>query len=97
MPGPGEWAGLPHVREPDLGAFFEALTGVGAAVGVVTPAGPRYDGPVSGLASPETASAAEPIVHLLKTTGRATVVGERTMGAMLSSDRADLGGGWALV
>ena len=97
VPRPGEWAGLPHVREPDLGAFFEALTGVGAAVGVVTPAEPRYDGPVYVLTSPETASAAEPLVHLLKTTGRATVVGERTMGAMLSSDRADLGGGWTLV
>ena len=97
VPRPGEWAGLPHVREPDLGAFFEALTGVGAAVGVVTPAEFRYDGPVYVLTSPETASAAEPLVHLLKATGRATVVGERTMGAMLSSDTADLGGGWTLV
>ena len=97
VPAPEEWSGLPHVREPDLGAFFEALSGVGAAVGVATPAEPRYDGPVYVLTSPETASAAEPLVHLLKTTGRATVVGERTMGAMLSSDRADLGGGWTLV
>ena len=97
VPAPEEWPGLPHVLEPDLGAFFEALTGVGAAVGVVTPTEPRYDGPVYVLTSPETASAAEPLVHLLKTTGRAVVVGERTMGAMLSSDRTDLGGGWTLV
>ena len=97
VPSPGEWDGLPRLAELDLGPFYQALTTVGAGVGVVTPAEPRYDGPVYVLTSPKTASAAEPLVHLLRETGRATVVGERTMGAMLSSDRVGLGGGWALV
>ena len=97
VPTPGEWDALPQLTELDLGPFYQALTTVGAGVGVVAPAEPRYSGPVYVLTSPETASAAEPLVHLLKQTGRATVVGERTMGAMLSSDSVELSDGWTLV
>ncbi len=41
-----------------------------------------------------TASASEPLVHVLKTSRRATVIGERTAGHMLMALPASLRDGW---
>lgn len=68
----------------------------GALVGVVPPTGPRFDGPVYLLIDGGSASASEPLAYLLKSTGRATLVGERTAGAMLSAPPLDVGEGWVL-
>ena len=93
-PPPSAWGTLPVLTNPDLDAFFRALDQRGALVGVVPPCPPRYDGPVYVLTSRTTASAAEPRVHLLQSSGRATVVGERTAGEMVSSRRVALSDGW---
>jgi carboxyl-terminal processing protease len=96
LPEPAGWGRLPRLAELDLEAFQRALRENGVLVGVVPPMEPRYDGPVYVLTSRNTASAAESVVHLLKATGRATIVGERTAGAMLSSAQVELGEGWVL-
>jgi tetratricopeptide (TPR) repeat protein len=42
-------------------------------------------------------SASEPLAHILKTSGRATLVGERTPGAMLSAPPHPVGDGWVMI
>ena len=96
VPPPSEWSSLPLLTSPDLDAFFSALEDRGALVGFVPPMQPHYGGPVYLLTGPRTGSASEPLVYLLQSTGRATVVGQRTAGAMLSATTTDLPGGWVL-
>ena len=96
VPPPSEWSSLPLLTSPDLTAFFGALEQRGALVGIVPPMQPHYGGPVYVLTGPSTGSASEPLVYLLQSTGRATVVGQRTAGAMLSATTTGLPGGWVL-
>lgn len=63
----------------------------------IIPAEPRFSGPVAVLINGRTASAAEPLVAGLQEAGRATLVGEPTAGAMLSSQHFDLADGWILA
>ncbi|WP_291845261.1 S41 family peptidase [Maricaulis sp.] len=56
----------------------------------------RYDGPVYVLVSQTTASAAEMAADALKASGRATLIGEVTAGAMLSQTVFDIPGGLQL-
>lgn len=55
-----------------------------------TPLMPHYAGPVFVLVNGKTASAAEMTVDALKAADRATVIGERTAGRMLSQKMYDL-------
>ena len=96
VPPPSEWSSLPLLTSPDMDAFFGALELHGALVGFVPPMPPHYGGPVYVLTGPRTGSASEPLVYLLQSTGRATVVGQRTAGAMVSATTTDLPGGWVL-
>ncbi len=54
------------------------------------PMGPTYAGPVYVLTSKRTASAAEMTADVFKGSGRATLLGETTAGAMLSQKMYDL-------
>lgn len=63
---------------------------------VVPPLTPRYAGPVYVLTDSHSASATEPLVHVLKHHGRATTIGETTAGKMLSADLVELAPGWRL-
>lgn len=95
----GKWEAFPRVsRVESITALDRMLDEHGAVVGVARPAASSsYRGPVIVLTNDRTASACEPIVELLKRTGRALIVGETTAGAMLSSRRFELGQGWRLV
>lgn len=65
----------------------DPLTVVGFA-----PIEPIYRGPVTVLISSRTASAAELATDALKSSGRATLVGEKTAGKMLSQKPYDIDG-----
>jgi hypothetical protein len=87
----------PRLSELDVDAFYRALREDGVLVGHVEPQKPAYRGPVYVLTSRWTASAAEPLTYLLQATGRATLLGQPTAGAMLSPETFPFGDGWELV
>lgn len=96
-PDPSQVAGLPVLDKPDQDRFFELLASAGAFATRVVPMQPVFQGRVLVLTSKRTASAAEPLVDLLKNSGRATVIGETTAGRMLSSERVPLASGLELI
>ena len=69
----------------------------GAIAAWIEPRAPRFTGDVFVVTDRRTASASEPLAHLLKTTGRATLVGEQTAGAMLLALPHPLTDGFVVV
>jgi hypothetical protein len=63
----------------------------------IDPMQPLFQGPVYVLTSARSISAAEIAADALKTTGRATLVGEKTPGVLLSSKRFDIPGDFHLL
>lgn len=88
---------FPVLDAYDLDLFFGLLRSHGVLVGRVEPSKPHFGGRIYVLIDRRTASAAEPLAELLKRTGRATLIGERTAGAMLSSERIPLQAGLVLI
>lgn len=76
---------LPIAQERTTEAFIEALKTTEGRHLVLYPRSDAFRGKVYILTSDKTASTCEPIVDALKRTGRATIVGENTAGAMLSA------------
>lgn len=58
---------------------------------------PSFSGRIFVLTSNQTASTCEPIVYILKNNKSATVVGEKTAGAMLSAASFDVSGKYKLM
>ena len=95
-----EWSGLPQPAVQDIESvdhLVELLTTSGGIVLNVRPSEPHFSGPVYVLTDRGTGSASEPLVEALQRTGRATVVGEPTTGAMLSGHDFDAGQGWTVT
>jgi hypothetical protein len=95
----GNIAQVPSVTVCDAASFAalqKALATRGAARVTVMPDPRRYCGPVAVLTSKRTSSSAEPLVWLLKQSGRAKVYGEATAGRPLLSREVDVGQGWVL-
>ena len=80
--------------EFDLARFRVALNQTAGLYGIVAPRTPHYNGPVYLLVDSASASATEALAYLLQQEDRAALVGERTAGAMLSSDEIELENGW---
>ena len=57
----------------------------------------RYAGPVAILIGPETGSAAEGFAWGAREQSEAVLVGRETAGALLSAERLELPGGWAVT
>jgi hypothetical protein len=66
----------------------------GAVAAHVTPRAPHFSGSVYLLVDHATASASEPLAHVLKTSKLATVIGDRTAGHMLMALPVSLRDGW---
>jgi hypothetical protein len=84
-PEPSAFANLPIAQERTTEAFIEALKTSEGRHLVLYPRADAFKGKVYILTSNKTASTCEPIVDALKRSGRATIVGETTAGAMLSA------------
>jgi hypothetical protein len=97
-PSPPDRASMPTLSSADDPMrMFETLRTHGAVKALVQPRRPRFEGDVYLLVDKRTASASEPLAHLLKTTGRATLIGERTAGAMLTALPHGLPDGWIVT
>lgn len=89
---------LPRVtEEAGVSTILGGVHEHGVLVGMLPPRSPRFDGQVFLLMDGNSGSASEPLAHLLKVTRRATLVGQRTAGAMLSGPPHPVGDGWILV
>ena len=84
-PGPAAFKDLPISQERTTEAFINALKASEGRHLVLYPREDAFRGKVYILTSNKTASTCEPIVDALKRSGRATIVGETTAGAMLSA------------
>lgn len=80
-------------------AVFAAVgAGEGAVMLMVEDLGAqRYAGPVAILIGPETGSAAEGFAWGAREQSEAVLVGRETAGALLSAERLELPGGWAVT
>ncbi len=94
LPTPAERAALPPLDTYDLGNYFRTIRATGAMRATVRPSLPHFTGRVVVLIDGNVASAAEPLADVLKSTGRATLIGETTAGAVLSAVYTTLPGGW---
>jgi Flp pilus assembly protein TadD len=63
----------------------------------VEPRAPYFGGRVFLLVDQYSGSASEPLAHHLRATGRATLIGTRTAGAMLTGLPHAVGDGWVLI
>ena len=95
-PGPEAAGQFPEFSGHDVGALRHALAENAGLKGMVLPRSPRYAGPVYVLIDHRSASATEPLAALLQHHQRARLIGERSAGAMLSSEEFELGDGWRL-
>lgn len=97
-PAPSDLAGMLAVSsDAPPSQLLDDLRQYGAVVAKANPRAPYFSGTVYLLVDRTTASASEPLAHLLKGTRRATVIGERTAGAMLMALPHALSGGWLVV
>jgi hypothetical protein len=87
------------VAEPQTtDEFIEGLKrGKGAKLVFNNPNTPVFSGNIFILTNGSTASTCEPIVYVLKESKRATIIGEKTAGAMLSATYFDISGKYKLV
>jgi hypothetical protein len=90
-------AQLPTIRiatPADIAQLESTLDTTGAARIILDPFPAAYRGPVALRVSKRTTTSAEPLAHLLKTSGRARIFGERTAGRPYLSRPVDIGQGW---
>lgn len=89
---------LPESRPKTTDGFISELK-VGQGAKLVIPKTDKevFKGRIFILTSNNTASTCEPIVYVLKNNKRATIVGERTAGAMLSATYFEISGKYKLV
>ncbi len=88
---------LPEAKPETTEEFIETLkNGKGAKLVFSKSNNPIFYGNLYVLINNRTASTCEPIVHLLKTSNKATIIGKKTAGAMLSGTVFDVSGKYKL-
>jgi hypothetical protein len=83
-------------RDEGMEIIHTMRANAGVRVAAV-PRSPYFGGKMYVLIDGRTGSASEPVAYHLKASGRATLVGQRTGGAVLTALPHDLGDGWVLV
>jgi len=92
-----ELAAMPAFGKADVLEFLQELDEQGFVVLKARPGPQRFTGKVFLLTDRRSASACEPLAWNLKNSGRVTMVGEHTAGAMLSASSYPLRSGFTAV
>jgi len=95
-PGPADFPSATPWRGYSVRAFQADVLTRPMTSYRIDPIEPRFYGPVFVLTSARSTSAAEIAADALKSIGRATVIGEKTRGSVLSSKMFDIPGGFHL-
>lgn len=97
-PTPAELRTFPGMTsETDTRKLLDHIRVRGGAYGQAPPRAPYFAGRVLLLVNGRSGSASEPLAYLLKSTGRATLIGERTAGAMLTALPHPVGEGFIIT
>jgi carboxyl-terminal processing protease len=96
-PGPADFRSATPWRGYSVQAFQADMLSRPLTSYRIDPMQPAFHGPVFVLTSGRSISAAEIAADALKAAGRATIVGEKTPGILLSSKRFDIPGGFHLI
>lgn len=96
-PGPADFPSATPWRGYSVRAFQADMLSRPLTSYRIDPMQPLYQGSVYVLTSTRSISAAEIAADVLKSTGRATLIGEKTPGVVLSSKRFDISGGFHLM
>lgn len=98
LPGETDLATMPLLADEEQAkSLLKLVTSVGAAHFRFGPRAPYFGGRVYLLVDQRTGSASEPLAYLLKATGRATLVGKRTAGAVLTALPHPVGEGFIVT
>lgn len=95
-PLPAAYSQFPSFSGTNLDSFFAELHSHQGLQLKIMPSTQPYSGRVYVLTDSRTASTCEPIVYGLKRNDRATIIGQRTAGAMLSAEEFPLQDQWRL-
>lgn len=96
-PGPADFAAAAPWRGYSVRAFQADMLSRPLTSYRIDPMQPCFRGPVFVLIGARSISAAEIAADALKAAGRATIIGEKTPGVVLSSKRFDIPGGFHLM
>lgn len=97
IPGIREYTALRSFSEASYDLIIDGIHREDALVLTVNPGKQHYRGDVYVLINNKTASTCEPLVYALKQYHLATVIGQRSAGAMLNGEMFDVGSGFKLV
>ncbi|HPU46273.1 MAG TPA: S41 family peptidase [Bacteroidales bacterium] len=90
VPDSNQLEKLPVFSEANYDLIIQGIHQEIGLVLKVEPQNPLYKGNLFIITNSKTASTCEPIVHCLKNANRATIIGEKTAGAMLNGERFKL-------
>lgn len=96
-PGPTDFPSATPMRWHSVPVFRESMLSRPLTSYRIEPMQPRFSGPVYVLSSASSISAAEIAIDALKTKRRATIIGEKTPGMLLSANGFEITGGFQLV
>ena len=98
LPSDTDLERMPTIADEEQAkSLLKIVTSIGAAHFRFAPRAPYFGGKVYLLVDGRTGSASEPLAYLLKTTGRATLVGRRTAGAVLTALPHPVGEGFIVT
>jgi len=95
-PGIDDYALFPHFSEANFNLILEGIHNTEGLCLKIVPAAHTYKGKVFILTNSRTASTCEPLVYGLQQQKRATVIGEKTAGAMLNGELFKLEKGFSM-
>lgn len=97
IPTPDNYSQFDYFSQANYDLIIEGIHKKEALYLKIIPQKPNFSGKLYMLTNNNTASTCEPIIYELKKQKRATIVGEKTAGAMLNGEFFDLNNGFKIV